>query len=166
MFKLDYKIVHSEYDDFIGQNGFLQIECNGCKYGEIYPEKIEMIMDKVSLYDWFERLVKVVKNLMTKDYIALSDVESYNTWIEFCRKNEEIMISIVKAEKEQGSQDIAFYLKQPVVGAWGNQIISYSQLKTEVIEKANEYIEVVATSNKEIEEIIKMKENLESLQKI
>ena len=37
MFQLDYRIVHSEYDDFIGQNGFLQIKCNECKYGEIYP---------------------------------------------------------------------------------------------------------------------------------
>lgn len=86
MFTLDYRIVHSEYDDFIGENGFLQIKCNECKYGEMYPKELETIMDKVSLYDWFDRLVRVVKNLLTKDYVALSDVESYNTWIEFHKK--------------------------------------------------------------------------------
>ena len=94
MFTLDYRIVHSEYDDFVGENGFLQIKCNECKYGEMYPKELETIMDKVSLYDWFDRLVRVVKNLLTKDYVALSDVESYNTWIEFHKKNEEIIISM------------------------------------------------------------------------
>ena len=66
MFTLDYRIVHSEYDDFVGENGFLQIKCNECKYGEMYPKELETIMDKVSLYDWFDRLVRVVKNLLTK----------------------------------------------------------------------------------------------------
>ena len=79
MFELNYRIVHSEYDDFIGQNGFFQIKCNECIYGEIYPKELETIMDKVSLYDWFERLARVIKYLMTKDYVAISDVESYIT---------------------------------------------------------------------------------------
>ena len=63
MFELNYRIVHSEYDDFLGQHGFLQIKCDGYDYGEMYPREIEAIMNKVSLYDWFERLAKVIKNL-------------------------------------------------------------------------------------------------------
>ena len=105
MFELYYRVVHSEYDDFVGQNGFFQIKCNECKYGEIYPKELETVMDKVSLYDWFERLARVIKYLSLKDYVALSDVESYNTWIEFRKTNEEVMVSIVKAEKEEGSHD-------------------------------------------------------------
>ena len=54
-----------------------QIKCNECKYGEIYPKELETVMDKVSLYDWFERLARVIKYLSLKDYVALSDVESY-----------------------------------------------------------------------------------------
>ena len=91
MFELYYRVVHSEYDDFVGQNGFFQIKCNECKYGEIYPKELETVMDKVSLYDWFERLARVIKYLSLKDYVALSDVESYNTWIEFRKTNEEVM---------------------------------------------------------------------------
>ena len=49
MFELYYRVVHSEYDDFVGQNGFFQIKCNECKYGEIYPKELETVMDKVSL---------------------------------------------------------------------------------------------------------------------
>ena len=131
MFELNYRIVHSEYDDFIGQNGFFQIKCNECIYGEIYPKELETIMDKVSLYDWFERLARVIKYLMTKDYVALSDVESYNTWIEFRKKNEEVIVSIVKAEKKEGSHDIEFVLKDPIAGEWEKQVIHYNQLKTE-----------------------------------
>lgn len=48
---------------------------------------------------------------MTKDYVALSDVESYNTWIVFKKRNEEVAISIVKAKKKQGSPDIEFFLR-------------------------------------------------------
>lgn len=166
MFTLDYRIVHSEYDDFVGENGFLQIKCNECKYGEMYPRELETIMDKVSLYDWFDRLVRVVKNLMTKDYVVLSDVESYNTWIEFLKKNEEVVISIVKAEKEQGSRDIEFNLKEPIAGEWAEQVISFSQLKTEIITKASQYIEIITVSNIENFEISKIKENLDTLQKL
>ncbi len=166
MFELDYRIVHSEYDDFVGQNGFLQIKCNEYKYGEIYPKELEMVMDKISLYDWFERLGRVIKYLMTKDYVVLSDVESYNTWIEFHRKNEEVVISIVKAEKEQGSRDIEFNLKESNAGEWADQVINFSQLKTEIIEKARDYTEVIIANNAENLEIIKLKENLDTLQKV
>lgn len=166
MFTLDYRIVHSEYDDFVGENGFLQIKCNECKYGEMYPKELEMIMDKVSLCNWFDRLLRVVENLMTKDYVVLSDVESYNTWIEFLKKNEEVVISIVKAEKEQGSRDIEFNLRKPIAGEWVDQVISFNQLKTEIIEKAREYIEIITVSNTENLDIIKIKENLDTLQKL
>ena len=94
-FKLEYRIVLCD-DDFNGQNGFFQIKCNNYNYGEIYPKELETVMDKVSLFDWFERLIRVVKYLMTEDYVVLSDVESYNVWIEFQKKDEKIIISVVK----------------------------------------------------------------------
>lgn len=140
MFDLEYRIVRSEYDDFAGQHGFLKIMCNGYSYGEMYPKEIEEIMDKVSLYNWFERLAKVIKNLMTKDYVALSDVESFNTWIVFQKENEKVIISIVKAKKEQGSHDIEFHLKDTDSGEWENQVINFYQLKSKIIEKGKEYV--------------------------
>ena len=160
MFELVYKIVQSEYDDFIGQNGFFQIKCNGHRYGEIYPKELEMIMDKVSLYDWFERLARVVECLMIKDYVALSDVETYNTWIEFCRRNDNVIVSIVKAEKEEDSRDIEFNLKAPMEGEWKEQAICYSQLKLEIIKKLSEYVEFITSNNTEKPEIKKMVEIL------
>lgn len=147
MFKINYRIVHSRYDDFIGQHGFFQIICNGNKYGEMYSEEIEAIMDKVSLYDWFERLARVINILNIKEYVVLSDVESYNTWIEFLKKNEEVLVSIVKAKKDQGSHDIEFILKAPQVGEWGNQVVSFKQFRKEVLEKGTEYIGKIFEDN-------------------
>ena len=149
MFEIAYRIVHSEYDDFMGQHGFFQIKCNDYIYGEMYPREIESVMAKVSLYDWFERLAKVIKNLMTKDFVALSDVESYNTWIAFQRRNEEVIISIAKAKKEQGSHDIEFFLTKPEAGEWTNQAISFEQMKQEIVEKGKEYIKNIESANKE-----------------
>ena len=163
MFKLDYRIVQSEYDDFMGENGFFQIKCNDYTYGEIYPKEIEAIMYKDSIYDWFERLTRVVKNLMTKDYVALSDVESYNTWIVFQKENEEVKISIMKAEKENGSQDIEFFLKHPKSGEWINQIVSFEQFKQEVIEKGREYIKTILSNNMENALIEKIKQEYDEI---
>lgn len=162
MFKLEYRIVLSDDDDFEGQNGFLQIKCNDYKYGEMYPKELETVMDKVSLFDWFERLIKVVKYLMTEDYVVLSDVESYNIWIEFQKSSEEVMISVVKSKKELGTQDIEFILGEPVEREWTVSQISYNQLKMEVVNKASEYIAYVVANNKS-SSIDKIKEELEEI---
>lgn len=152
MFELNYRIVENEYDDFKGQHGFFQIKCNGNNYGEIYPREIEAVMDKVSLYDWFVRLATVTKNLMIKDYVALSDVESYNTWIEFQKRKEQVVIGIVKAKKEQGSHDIEFKLKQAEPGEWNGQVSSFYQFKKEIIAKGKEYIgDIIAINTRNIQ---------------
>ena len=128
----------------------------------MYPKELETVMDKVSLFDWFERLIKVVKYLMTEDYVVLSDVESYNIWIEFQKSSEEVMISVVKAKKELGTQDIEFILGEPVEREWTVSQISYNQLKMEVVNKASEYIAYVVANNKS-SSIDKIKEELEEI---
>lgn len=163
MFEINYRLVYSAHDDFAGQNGFFQIKCNGHNYGEMYPREIEGDMDKVSLYEWFERLVKVIKNLKTKEYIALSDVESYNTWIEFRRRKEDVIISIVKAKKELGSNDIEYVLRNVEAGAWTNQVVSFKQLTKEVIEKGTEYVKYIASFNIENASIRKLKQEFQEI---
>lgn len=99
---------------------------------------------------------------MTEDYVVLSDVESYNIWIEFQKSSEEVMISVVKAKKELGTQDIEFILGEPVEREWTVSQISYNQLKMEVVNKASEYIAYVVANNKS-SSIDKIKEELEEI---
>lgn len=142
MFEINYQIVHSDYDDFVGQNGFFQIKCNEHDYGELYSKELESIMDTVSLYDWFERLLRVIKILSVNGYVVLSDVESYNTWIEFQKKNEEVTIGLLWAEK-QNLHDVELKLNGAVAGKWVNQTISYDQFRKEVINKIGTYIKYI-----------------------
>lgn len=144
MFKIEYKIINSDFDDFYGQNGFFQVLCNGFSYGEIYPEELESVMDKVSIVDWFERLVRVKEHLKTLDYVALSDTESYNTWIEFRKNQRNLVISIIKADKVDGSHDIEYQLNNMENGDWVNQVVSFEQFCDEIQSKAKEYTEYVA----------------------
>lgn len=165
MFELDYRIVHSEYDNFVGEHGFLQIKCNGYCYGEMYPKELEVVMDKVSLYDWFNRLTQVIKYLKTKEYVALSDTESYNTWIEFRREGEDVFISIIRAEKSQGSHDIEFTLKKVEHDEWMNQVTSFNQLKKEIFEKEEEYIRTITVKNIQNTLFDRKKKELEEIRK-
>lgn len=147
MFKIEYKIISNDYDDFIGQNGFFRMLCNGFAYGEIYHEELESVMDKVSIVDWFERLIKVIEHLNKSNYVALSDTESYNTWIEFKKRDENLVISIIQAKKEDGSHDIEYQLNNTEDGEWVNQIVSYKQLYEEILSKAKEYLEYIISQN-------------------
>ena len=161
MFKLDYIIVHTEYDDFFGQNGFFQFKCNDYIYGDMYPKELEEVMDKVSLYNWFERMNRTIKNLETKKYVALSDVESYNTWIEFRRKGRELVISLIKAEKKQNSSDIEFAIDESTAGEWVNQVVDYSQFRQEIIEKTGEYIKYIVSNDSVKLDIDKIKRDFD-----
>ena len=163
MFEIDYKIICSDYDDFSGQNGFFKIKFNNFHYGEMYPEELSEVMDKVSLYDWIERLIRVLICLKTHDYVALSDVESYNKWIEFRRKDQNIIVSIVNAEKKDNTKDIEFDLQNSSAGEWTNQLISYDEFRNELFVKGKEYIKYITENNSEnidFEELQKVYESI------
>lgn len=147
MFAIKYKIINSEFDDFDGQNGFFQLKVNDFNYGEIYDDHLEYIMDKDCIYDWFSRLIKVVKALEKKDVVYLSDVETPKIWIEFriCKAN--ILISIIEASKLQGSKEIEFELQCIKTAAWSNQKVSYDQFVKEVHKKSKEYAIYIEKNN-------------------
>ena len=162
MFKIRYKIINSDYDDFVGQNGFFQLECNGYLYGEIYPIEFENVMDKVSIYDWFERLIRVSFNILKKNYVVLSDVESYNTWIEFKKENKNLIISIVQACKDS-TKDIEYHLIKTKYGEWYGQKVLLYQFIEEVTFNANKYIKYVICHNKTNKTFKKLKDDIEYL---
>ncbi len=165
--KISYKIINSSFDDFIGQNGFIQLEFNGYTYGEIYSEEYEMVAEKESLYDWFDRLVRVAQNILTRRYVFLSDVESYNTWLEFKRENErDLVVSIIQAYKEDGASDIEFYLSNRKYGKWSNQKVILKQFVNEIIINASEYVEYLINHNQDTEIYVQLKDNIDNLKKL
>lgn len=55
MYEIQYKIVPFEFDDFVGQEGFLKISGNGSYFGEIWPDELNEVMPTDYLCDWMER---------------------------------------------------------------------------------------------------------------
>ncbi|MFW5670293.1 MAG: hypothetical protein ACOCM4_13855 [Acetivibrio ethanolgignens] len=147
MFQLNYRIVKTEYDDFIGQNGFFQISCNDFTYGEIYDFKLEEIMDKEPLYDWFERIIRTVKELEVRNRVFLSDTESYNTWIEFRKEHDFVTIGLATTETKIGLMDIEFNLDKIESRNLEGQTVNFQQLKSEIIKKGTEYWDCLIRQN-------------------
>ena len=148
MIECVYIVICNDEEKIRGMEGFFQISINGNTYGEIYSKELESIMHKVSIYDWFERLLRVIKMLQKQNYIVLSDTESYNRWIEFINNKDIITVSIISSEKIIGSKDIEYMCprnKQYV--EWDSQEISYTDLKEEIVKKSLQYLQVLLDEN-------------------
>jgi len=167
LIEINYKIIKVDYEeDILGSEGFFELKCNGNLYGEFYPDELESIMDKVSLYDWFTRMLRVVIALEDNSYVVLSDVESYNTWIEFTRMRDEVTLHIIEADKPDGSMDIEFELMNKSAEEWNGATVTYMELKCEVVEKSKQYLaELLELNNQdnENEKIIELEHMIKKM---
>ena len=110
MIDIKYRIINDDYDqESFGKEGYFQMIFNGNSYGEFYSGKLENVMGKVSVFNWFERLLRVVIELKKKKYVILSDTESIDRWIEFEKKDRNIIaIGIIRLRKLSGTSDIEY----------------------------------------------------------
>lgn len=51
-------------------------------------------------------LLKTYLELKKSKYVALNDIVSYNTWIEFKFNLDTLAVSIIEAEKQDGMTEI------------------------------------------------------------
>lgn len=147
MFELLYKVVKSKDDDFIGENGFFKLKVNDYIYGEIYSDELDDVMEKESIYDWMERLCRVIKELKINKKVYLSDVESYNTWLEFEIVDDSILINEVKSLKEKGSKDLEYHLENFIKKEWNNPKVKYKEFRSEITAKLNDYRKYIIKNN-------------------
>lgn len=160
MFRIEYKISKQSYNNFIGEKGYYQMICNNKVYGDIFPDNLESIMGTEYLYDWFEDMIQVAIELNNRNYIALSNIESHNLWIEFVKKDEQIHIGLVKSEKKDGIGFIVYELKNKSYEKvqWKDEIVSYSELISELIYKCSCYLDEIESLNYGVNRIKKIKE--------
>ena len=57
---------------------------------------------------------------------------------KYKKNDNQVIISIIEAKKEQGSQDIEFHLIKAKPSDWANQVVDFYQLKEEIIKKGKE----------------------------
>ena len=100
MFKIEYRIVISEFEDEIsGMDGFIKFSENNHSYGDIYPKEIEQYMGMESIYYWFIYFMQAIIGLENKDYVLISDIESYNILIQIERNRDVVYISVIRTDK-------------------------------------------------------------------
>lgn len=169
MFKIEYKISKTDYDDFVGEKGYYKMFCNENVYGEIFPDELEKIMGTEYLYDWFEDMVKIALALHDVRYIALSNIESYNLWVEFVRHEDVLSISLVNADKPNGIGSVAYELlnRKDDKNLWKDEVVSFMEFKQELVRVVTDYLENIKTCNrdKNIEKYYLLQKSLKNLNK-
>jgi|AKZA01.1.fsa_nt_gi hypothetical protein len=112
--------------------------------------KMEEIMGTTYLYDWLKDMIQVAIELHSKTYMALSDIESYNQWIEFEKVNNNLYIRIVTADKPNGVGVIVYELtnREYKDSNENNSYLSFEDFKQEIITKCTSYIQAISEINK------------------
>ena len=150
MFEILYRIVEEwktldefnfEKDDI---TGLFEINVNGYKHGYYHNRLLmegELLYETELLSRWFIDLVKACHALCNSDYAAISDIESYICWIEFIRIQDMVQISVIRAEKEDGSTSLRLAPFETFeYGEWYHQLVKLSDFRAELLKKASSYL--------------------------
>ncbi len=168
MFNIEYRISQESDSKFIGEMGYYKMICNSNYYGDIFPKELEDVMGTEYLYDFMRDMLMVVNELKIKKYVALNNIESYNLWVEFRRQEKNVLISLVYADKPDGTLNIEFELlnKNYDEKLWKEEKFDYNDFKNKVLLVVKEYVRDVQSKNvsqsiKEIEILTCMIKELE-----
>lgn len=152
MFSLDYRIVLHDYDDVLGESGFFRIECDTLKYGDFFPPEIEMNMSTVWLLNWFEKLTEICIILRGGHYVALSDAESYNAWLEFERSDDKIFLNIIYTDSLYRDAILFKKIPEDIHRKLPHDVVClFSQMIKEIIQKATCYIADIYVLNPQLQ---------------
>lgn len=162
MFKLNFRIITDfeelskwsaeEFNREGDLEGFFEINIQGNTYGYYHSRPLgedEAGFDLLT--GWFQRLLKVIALLDgSNDYVAVSDIESYNSWIEFVKIGENLCVSVIEYEKKDGLSDvITSKFDKVVYPSWKEVSISINEFRRELIQKSELYIKEVISINKD-----------------
>jgi hypothetical protein len=182
MFKINYRITTSrelfnyftpeEIDAGGHIEGFFQIVVNNASYGDC-PQGIipPDYSDQELLTIWFEHFLQLLTYLKSgHEYLAMSDIDSYNSWLEFSKiDTSDICISRIYSEGRNGISSIIFEppkdreYKPEVLH---KQIVSLAEMEKEIKLKASQYFDEINVLNSELAtggRILKLKKLLFNL---
>jgi hypothetical protein len=123
--------------------GFFSINVNGNTFGYYHDNSLregEQGFDLITT--WFEQLTEAFLLLDKFKYVAVSDIDSHNTWIEFVEINDrEISVSILRSEDKTGK---GYYVTQPLdnfeYGEWKHSTVDKSEFKAELLQQTDNFI--------------------------
>lgn len=137
------------FDDGGDIEGFFEIRINDNSYGYYHTNPLGD--DEVSWYaisDWFNKLVLVYQKLSETNYVALNDTDSYNKWLEFKMDNGNLLLSIVEAEKEDGTAEISLTpFEKFKYGEWRMMPLKKTDFVNELNAKISAYLNEINEIN-------------------
>ncbi len=175
MFQIKYRIIEdmkalkqwdaSTFDKESDLEGFFQLQFDDKHYGYFHDRELrdgEVGFDLIT--HWFEMLIKVYLALETSKYVALSDIESFNTWLEFKRTNNQTLeVSIIECDKSNIVEAIVTRcFEEYTYSDWKNMSILLEDFKEEILNKSNLYIDEIRNINSKLLESKRIL-NLQSL---
>ena len=159
MFKIMYRITEDvqyinsldkeTFDKESDFEGFFAMDFNGNLYGHYHENPLgEYEKGWALITNWFTSLLKAYLALESLGYVAVSDIESYNTWIELKVGSQVLIASIIEAEKEDGMNEIRTEpFESYNYGEWYNIPINLKDFKNELVERASQYLGEIAKVN-------------------
>lgn len=140
------------FDNESDFEGFFALDFCGNLYGHYHNNPLGKDEKGWALItNWFISLLRAYLELEALGYVAVSDIESYNTWIEFKLCSETLMASIIEAEKEDGMHEVHTKpFKVYNYGEWSNISISLKGFKNELVEKSSQYLCEIAKVNQKL----------------
>jgi len=160
MFKINYQIIENEEDlqllssdelDAYNLEGNIELEVNDKRYG--YYKKEPLLPGQEGfdlLMVWFDELLDILIKLeQQKNYVAFFVMDRYATWVEFRRLNiERVSISIIEYHAPCGTDlVITEEPKNTNPSFWSNEVVSYKELRDEILTKTNQYLDELVTIN-------------------
>ncbi|EGL15053.1 MULTISPECIES: hypothetical protein [Paenibacillus] len=159
MFEINYRIITEidhwrncnleQIDKEGGIEGFFQLVFNNEEYGYYHNRDLaegEEGFDLIST--WFDNLMEVCLHLEASKYVALKDIETYNTWIEFIPKEDQISVSLMKSDPSISEFIILKPLSCTSYPEWKDILIPKEEFKSIVIQRTKEFIDELLEINK------------------
>ena len=172
MFKILYRIIPEWNEDLSTYDGkgawdddvygFYEININGNGFGYYHDKPLRPGESESELLSrWFADLIMAYKELCRSGYAAVSDIESYIVWLEFKRVHDMVEISVIRAEKEDGTLSLRLTpFKEFEYGNWYNaerdelvshtETTSLTEFYTELVDKASSYLDELCKINPKI----------------
>jgi len=156
----------NDEDDILG---YIAFYVNGNEYGFYIDNAIEHgLSGGEKITDMFINLTLAYQELNRSGYVIIDDIGSYIAWIEFKRVQDLVSISILRAEKEEGEYcEIRLTpLDKFEYGEWYNETVRLSEMRSELVKKASQYLDelreinVKLLRNKKIAELKALVEEL------
>jgi len=151
MFEISYRITGSieelqtltenAFDEGGDVIGFFNIKVNGNEYGDYHNLLMNGEFGFEYISYWFLNLAQIYDELNRSGYAAIN-VLNYINWIEFKRAQDTVTISIIRAEKPDGTP-IELRLdpfENFEYGEWHNEVVKLSEIRNELAKKASLYL--------------------------